>query len=55
MTTINEEKKYRELKQSIRMIHSQRSDVKKINLIEDDKKKKGLMKLLSAMKLLITV
>ena len=39
MTTINEEKKYRELKESIRMIHSQRSDVKKINLIEDGKKK----------------
>ena len=29
MTVINEEKKYRELKESIRMMNSQRSDVKK--------------------------
>ena len=29
MTTINEEKKYRELKESIRMMNSQRSDAKK--------------------------
>ena len=33
MTIINEEKKYRELKESIRMTNSQRSDVEKINLI----------------------
>ena len=39
MTIINEEKKYRELKESIRMMNSQRSDVEKINLIEEDKKK----------------
>ena len=38
MTIINEEKKYRELKESIRMMNSQRSDVEKINLIEKDKK-----------------
>ena len=37
-TIINEEKKYRELKQSIRMMNSQRSDSEKINLIEEGKK-----------------
>ena len=37
-TIINEEKKYRELKESIRMMNSQRSDVEKINLIEEGKK-----------------
>ena len=39
MTIINEEKKYRELKESIRMMNNQRSDVEKINLIEDRQKK----------------
>ena len=38
MTIINEEKKYRELKQSIRMMNSQRSDTEKNNLIEEGKK-----------------
>ena len=38
MVIINEEKKYQELKESIRMMNSQRSDVEKINLIEKDKK-----------------
>ena len=38
MTIINEEKKYRELKESIRMMNSQRSDVEKINLIEEGKR-----------------
>ena len=38
MTIINEEKKYRELKESIRMMNSQRSDVEKINLIGEGKK-----------------
>ena len=38
MTIINEEKKYRELKKSIRMMNSQRSDVEKIPLIKEDKK-----------------
>ena len=33
---INEEKKYRELKESIRMMNSQRSDAEKVNLIEED-------------------
>ena len=32
MTIINEEKKYRELKESIRMMNSQRSDAEKIKL-----------------------
>ena len=31
-------KKYRELKESIRMMNSQRSDAEKINLIEEGKK-----------------
>ena len=38
MTIINEERKYRELKESIRMMNSQRSDTEKINLIEEEKK-----------------
>ena len=38
VTIINEEKKYRELKESIRMMNSQRSDVEKISLIEEGKK-----------------
>ena len=33
-TIIDEEKKYRELKESIRMVNSHRSDAEKINLIE---------------------
>ena len=38
MTILNEQKKYRELKESIRMINSQRSDVKKISLIKESRK-----------------
>ena len=38
-TIINEEKKYRELKESIRMMNSQRSDAEKANLIGEGKKK----------------
>ena len=37
-TILNEEKKYWELKESIRMMNSQRSNVEKINLIEEGKK-----------------
>ena len=37
-TIINEEKKYRELKQSIRMMNNHRSDAEKVNLIEEGKK-----------------
>ena len=54
MTVINEEKKYRELKETIRMLNSRRTDVAKINMIEEGKKK-ALMKLLRAIKLLIIV
>ena len=54
MTILNEEKKYQELKENIRMMNSQRRDVEKISLIEKGKKQ-ALMKLLSVMKLLITV
>ena len=39
MAIINEEKKYRELKESIRMRNTQRSDSGKISLIEQGKKK----------------
>ena len=38
MTYINEEKKYKELKENIRMMNSQRSDVEKISLIKKGKK-----------------
>ena len=38
VTIINEEKRYRELKESIRIMNSQRSDTEKINLIEEGKK-----------------
>ena len=37
-TIINEEEKNRELKESIRMMNNQRSEVEKNNLIEEDKK-----------------
>ena len=37
-TIINQEKKYWELKESIRMMNSQRSDAEKVNLIEEGKK-----------------
>ena len=52
--TIINEKKNRELKDCIRMMNTQRSDSEKINLIEEGKKQ-ALMKLLSAVKLLIAV
>ena len=51
---INEEKKYQGLKESIRMMNSYRSHVEKVSLIEEGKKQ-VFMKLLSVMKLLITV
>ena len=38
MTIINEGKKYRELKERIRMMNSQRNDAEKDNLIEEGKK-----------------
>ena len=52
-TIINKEKKYRELKESIRMMDSQRSDAEKISLIEEGKK--ILTKILSVKRFLITV
>ena len=38
MTVLNEEKEYRELKESIRMMNSERGDAEKISLIEEGKK-----------------
>ena len=38
MTIINAGKKYRELKESVRMMNSQRSDTENINLIAEGKK-----------------
>ena len=38
MTILNEEKKYRELKESIRMMNSQRSDAEKVYFIKKGKK-----------------
>ena len=38
MAILSGEKKYRKLKESIRMMNSQRSDVEKISLIEEGKK-----------------
>ena len=38
VTTINEEKKYQKLKENIKMMNSQRSDVGKVILIEEGKK-----------------
>ena len=38
MTILNEEKKYQELTESIRLMNSQRSYVEKISVIEEGKK-----------------
>ena len=38
LVILNEEKKYRELKESIRLMNGQRSDAEKISLIEEGKK-----------------
>ena len=38
MTIINEEKTYRELNESVKLMNSQRSDVEKVNLTEEGKK-----------------
>ena len=54
VAVLNEEKKYRELKESIRMMNNQRSDVEEISLIEEGRKI-GIKKLLSVIRLLITV
>ena len=42
LTILNEEKKYRELKEIIRKMNNQRSDLEKISLIEEGKKKIGI-------------
>ena len=42
MRIINEERNHRELKESIRMMNSQRSNAEKKNLIEEGKKKIGI-------------
>ena len=39
MTFINEEKKYRQLKESIKMMNNQEKDTEKIKLIGEDKKR----------------
>ena len=54
MTTINKERKYRELKESIRMRNSQRSNAEKL-IWSKKVKKLVLMKFLGARHLLITV
>ena len=36
MTILNEENKYWELKESIRMMNTQKSDAEKVSLIEED-------------------
>ena len=54
LTMINEEKKYRELKESIRMMNTQENDSEKVSLTEEGEKY-ALMKLLNKMKLLTTV
>ena len=38
MTMINEEKKYRELKESTRMMNNEESDSEKVNLTEEGEK-----------------
>ena len=38
MTNIDEERNYRELKESIRTMNSERIDTEKVNLIEEGKK-----------------
>ena len=52
MKISNEEKRYREFKESIRMMNRQRSDTENINLIEKGKRQ-ALMRLFSTLKLLI--
>ena len=53
-TIIDEEKRYKELKESIRMMNSQRSDAEKISLIEESRKI-GINEVIKKMNLLIIV
>ena len=54
VTIINEDKRYIDLKESIRITNSQRSDTERTNSIEDGKKL-VLIKLSSVMKSLTTI
>ena len=54
ITILNEEKKHSELKESIRMMNSQRSDAEKVSLIEEGKKI-GIDKVFKRNEILITV
>ena len=50
-TIIDEQRNYRELKESIKMMKSQRSEIERNKLIERTVKEKALMNLLSKMKI----
>ena len=52
MTIINEEKQYRELKESIGMMNSQRSVVEEIKRIEEGKKKIGIIEVIKRNKII---
>ena len=52
MTIINEEKQYRELKESIGMVNSQRSVVEEIKRIEEGKKKIGIIEVIKRNKII---
>ena len=54
MFILNEQTKYRELKESITVMNSQRSDAKKISLVEEGKKI-GINEIIKRNELLITV
>ena len=54
MTIINKEKKYRELKERIRMTNSKKSDAEKMTWLKKEKKW-VLRQLFTSIKLLITV
>ena len=52
MTIINKEKQYRELKESIGMMNSQRSVVEEIKRIEEGKKKIGIIEVIKRNKII---
>ena len=51
MTIINEEKKYQELKESIRMMNSQKRYAEKVSLIEE-RRKLGINKVIKRNKII---
>ena len=51
MRVIKEDKKYRELKERMRMINSQKSDIKKSNWIEEGKRI-GINKVINRIKII---